>query len=455
MLVPLRSADQFYGIAGTSKLRPFLQWVYVPAVKDATQEQTESRDGALGKLLARTVHARVNLKPELANIERIAQQRYQELIEANQGVLDEVAETLSRRLGEWAHPDVNLAINWNSQPLKVGAPSARVRVGEQGFEGDLARFGHGFQRSYLLALLQELAAVPGDEAPTLILGVEEPELYQHPPQARYLSQVLRQLAEQDTQVLVTTHNPCFVGGYTFEAVRLFRKDQETSSTRVLTLTHERFSERYAEASGKPALRANAVEAQLNELLRGAVNEMFFASKIVLVEGSEDAAHLLSWITLTDRLTQLRSQGIHIIAVDGKSNLVRPAIIAQELGVPCFVIFDGDRAHKTHGDQVADNKRLLRSLGFMAEEYFPDEVRWGDSFVQWPDDLASLVDDDLTASLGAESFARITEEARVACGHMPAPNKNTTFIQHRLTAAYGAGAACQTLDDICERIFAMQ
>lgn len=367
MLAPLRSADHFYGIAGPSKLRPFLQWVYVPAVKDAAQEQAESRDGALGKLLARTVHARVNLKADLAHIERIAQEQYQALIDANQGVLDEVAQTLSRRLGEWAHPDVHLAINWSSQPVKLGAPSARVRVGEQGFEGDLARFGHGFQRSYLLALLQELAAIPGDDAPTLILGVEEPELYQHPPQARYLSQVLRQLADQDAQVLVTTHNPCFIGGYTFEAVRLFRKDQENRSTRVLSLTHERFSQRYAEAVGKPALRANASEAQLNELLRGAVNEMFFASKVVLVEGSEDAAHLLSWITLAGRLNQFRSQGVHIIAVDGKRNLVRPTIIAQELGVPCFVIFDGDRADKAHGDQIADNKKLLRALGIMDEE----------------------------------------------------------------------------------------
>jgi putative ATP-dependent endonuclease of OLD family len=38
MLEPIRSADQFYGIAGSSKLKPFLQWVYVPAVKDASDE---------------------------------------------------------------------------------------------------------------------------------------------------------------------------------------------------------------------------------------------------------------------------------------------------------------------------------------------------------------------------------------------------------------------------------
>jgi len=47
--------------------------------------------------------------------------------------------------------------------------------------------GHGLQRSYLLALLQELAGSEAPNAPTLILGCEEPELYQHPPQARHLA----------------------------------------------------------------------------------------------------------------------------------------------------------------------------------------------------------------------------------------------------------------------------
>lgn len=216
LLTALRSTDQFYGIAGPSKLRPFIQWVYIPAVKDAADEQSESRDGALGKLLARTVHARVNFKADLAAIEHAAQRQYQALMDANQGVLDEVATALSGRLSQWSHPEVTLQINWNSIPINIKTPTAKVLAGEQGFEGDLARFGHGFQRSYLLALLQELATLPGDDVPTLILGVEEPELYQHPPQARYLSQVLQQLATSGSQVVCTTHSPYFVDGSHFE-----------------------------------------------------------------------------------------------------------------------------------------------------------------------------------------------------------------------------------------------
>jgi putative ATP-dependent endonuclease of OLD family len=451
LLEPLRSADHFYGIAGAAKLRPFVQWVYVPAVKDASDEQSETRDGALGKLLARTVHARVNLRADLTTIEQQAQQRYQELMDANQGVLDEVATALSRRLGEWSHPDVDLRINWSSLPISVKTPSAQVRVGEQGFEGELARFGHGFQRSYLLALLQELATTPGDDAPTLILGIEEPELYQHPPQSRYLSQVLQRLASQNCQVLITTHSPYFIGGQSFECVRLFRKHPQDRCTHVLSLTHQRFAERYAEADEAHPMPPSAIEAQLNEVLRSALNEMFFAGKVIFVEGSEDAAYLMTWMTLTDRLGNFRRQGAHVVPVEGKSNMAKPLIIAQELGIPVYVIFDGDRAQSGDGRQIAANRRLLRVLGGNHTELFPDQVRWETNYVQWPEDLASIVDDEIRTSLGHDGFDKLMDVARQRCGFAPSLNKNTMFIQHKLAAAREGGCAFHTLERLCAAI----
>lgn len=60
-LVLLPSEDQFYGVSkGANRLARYLQWVFVPAVKDATTEQLEARNTALGKLLARTVRAKTN-----------------------------------------------------------------------------------------------------------------------------------------------------------------------------------------------------------------------------------------------------------------------------------------------------------------------------------------------------------------------------------------------------------
>ncbi|WP_030617910.1 AAA family ATPase [Streptomyces fulvoviolaceus] len=76
--------------------------------------------------------------------------------------------------------------------------------------------GHGFQRALIVAALKVLAdrRRPVDGMRTLCLAIEEPELFQHPPQARAFAKVLRELVATSpqgrTQVIYATHNPFFV-----------------------------------------------------------------------------------------------------------------------------------------------------------------------------------------------------------------------------------------------------
>ena len=451
LLTAIESEDQFYGIAGPSKLKAHLQWVYVPAVKNASDEQAESKDGALGKLLARTVRARVNFRTQLTEIEQQAQDRYAELLAANQESLDEVASSLSERLSQWSHPDVDLRINWNSSPVSIREPTAKVIAGEQGFEGELARFGHGFQRSYLLALLQELAAIEGDDGPALILDVEEPELYQHPPQARYLSQTLQTLSRNGAQVVVTTHSPYFIGGSSFESVRLVKKSRDLATSSALAVSYRRYAVRFAEADEALPQKLTSIEAQINEVLRANLNEMFFATKLVLVEGPEDMAYIMAWMTLSDRLSRLRSLGVHVVAVEGKSNLASPLIIAQELRIPVFVVFDGDASKSGEGGQVVSNRRLRRLLGAPEGELFPVESLWHVDFVQWSENIATAIDAELKIALGEPAFFTLMEEARVRCGHAPTLSKNTRYIETKLRLARDAGAVCESLERLCDAI----
>lgn len=158
-LIP--SEDQFYGFSKcANRLAKHVQWVYVPAVKDASSEQVEARNSALGKLLARTVRSKTNFDETVKSLRTEMQQSYQSLLDENQHVLDDISTALQARLSEWAHPDARLRLQWKQDPdksVRVEEPWAHILAGEGDFEGELARFGHGLQRSYLLALLQELA----------------------------------------------------------------------------------------------------------------------------------------------------------------------------------------------------------------------------------------------------------------------------------------------------------
>lgn len=121
-----------------------------------------------------------------------------------------------------------------NKSVVVQPPVAGIKTGDANFFGSINRMGHGLQRSYLLALLQELAASDGENAPTLLLGVEEPELYQHPPQARHLADVLEALSIENNQILITTHSPIFVKGQGFENVRLVTASGNTADIKFCT-----------------------------------------------------------------------------------------------------------------------------------------------------------------------------------------------------------------------------
>jgi len=208
-LIP--SEDQFYGVSrGVNRLARYVQWVFIPASKDATEESEESKNSALGQLLARTVRSKVNFSDKVGKLKTDTQEEYQKILEEEQSVLDSISTSLQDSLESWAHPGITANILWKQDPeksVKVEEPWAYLKIGERGFEGNLARFGHGLQRSYMLALLQELTKVYDETAPTLIMGIEEPEIYQHPPQAKYLAETLNDLSEKNSQILICSHNP--------------------------------------------------------------------------------------------------------------------------------------------------------------------------------------------------------------------------------------------------------
>jgi putative ATP-dependent endonuclease of OLD family len=236
----VNSAAEFYGGVGKAQslLSQFIQWVYVPAVKDATSEQLEAKKTALGQIVERTVRLKMALSKPLAELREKAYEEYSKLLKQHEKELDDLGASLTKRMGDWAHPDARIKLEWRDEESQVSIsdPLARVIAAEGAFEGQLPRFGHGFQRSFLLALLQELVAAGASGAPKLILACEEPELYQHPPQIRHLASVFDALTEQGTQVLVCTHNPLFIRGDNFEEIRFVAKDRQKGHAEVRHLS---------------------------------------------------------------------------------------------------------------------------------------------------------------------------------------------------------------------------
>jgi putative ATP-dependent endonuclease of OLD family len=183
------SENQFYGWSkGANHLQKYVQWVYVPAAKDVSSEQDENKNSAFGQLLERTIRQQVNFVPQLEELKKKTGADYQKVLAGGKEALDKISQSLQTRLRTWSSPRSELQLDWlydEQRSVMLAPPAAHAKAGEDSFLGEIARLGHGLQRSYLVALLQELAEQKGEASqPTLILGFEEPELYQHPPQAK-------------------------------------------------------------------------------------------------------------------------------------------------------------------------------------------------------------------------------------------------------------------------------
>jgi len=452
-LIP--SEDQFYGFSkGVNRLAKHIQWVYVPAVKDATSEQVEARNSALGKLLARTVRSKTNFDERVKTLRADMQNQYQELLDENQNALDDISTALQTRLSEWAHPDARLRLQWKQDPdksVRVEEPWAHILAGEGEFEGELGRFGHGLQRSYLLALLQELATTEAEGAPTLILACEEPELYQHPPQARHLASVLHELSHGNSQVLVCTHNPLFVSGEGFEDVRMVRKEAGSPCSTVSYMTFDQISAAVAKATGTPPTKPAGALAKVHQALQPSLNEMFFTRRLVLVEGLEDVAYLLAYLNLLDRSDDYRRIGCHIVPTNGKSELLQPVVIAKHMRIPTYLVFDSDadkpdrNGSKTKHEK--DNTALLALAGNPGGNPMPAKTVWGAGFTMWHSDIGATVESEI----GTTDWATYRAQADTLYGHAGRLRKNSLHIGARLAFAWDAGKRSTSLERLCTNI----
>lgn len=448
----LPSKDVFYGIGGKGKLIKYVQWVYLPAVKDAKAESVEDKNTALGKILYRTVRSKINFEKNLEDLKEQALEEYRKLLNAQKDSLNEISESLTRRLAMWSHPDAKAILSWNEDSAKsvqVSSPEIQLRAGEREFEGNLSRFGHGLQRSYLLAVLQELASSDDQDAPTLLFGCEEPELYQHPPQARHLASVLVELSEQNSQVIVSTHSPYFVCGRHFESMRMVRYDRQMKQSCIFESSYQHVSDKIREFLGNKDQDVDARRAKLEHFLQPSLSEMFFASRIVFVEGLEDEAYIKALFDLSGKMEEYRRHQIHIVAVGGKERLIEALIIAKMLDIPFYVVFDSDRSENPRANKNNQplNSAILSLADGDPDNPFPADVIWEDKFVQWPENIGKTFKDEVGKDVWNNSF----KEADVGLSNDKSKGKNPIQVGRHVEELFKNGNIPPSLTKLIDEI----
>lgn len=156
-----------------------------------------------------------------------------------------------------------------------------------------------------------------------VLLIEEPELFLTPQAQRYLYGLLRRFAESGNQVIYSTWSAAFVDAAHHEEI--VRLDPGRAGT-VVRRTD-------------PAALSDAERVRMQAEFDHERSEMFFASKVVLVEGQTERLSLPFVFRAMEHDPD--AEGIAIVEVGGKGNLPLAARLLRQLAIPFVVVFDAD------------------------------------------------------------------------------------------------------------------
>jgi len=470
-----RDDGLFFGFntGGRGDLSWFTRLLYIPAVRDAIDDAQEGRGSVLSSLMDLLVRKAVATRPEIIRLKARSQLLYQRAF--NPGSIPELVELgdqLTATLRSLV-PDAEVQLSWNPlMQIELPLPTADVKVIEEGYPSAIERTGHGLQRAFIMTVLQHLtiaqasgldvtgqgAAGEGAILPSLVLVIEEPELYQHPNRQRHFARTLNELADgiskgvaERTQVLYGTHSPLFVSIDAIHRVRLLRRVGEIVGhpkvTRVVSTRLDEIARTLWDADNQPSPEYSGATLlpRLRAVMNSAMSEGFFADTVVLVEGEDDRAALLGVAQCLGH--DLESRGITIIPCGGKTCLDRPFVVFTKLSIPVYMIWDGDKGAAEA--KPNDNHRLLRLVGGELEDW-PSRV--ADRFACFEVDLETTLRTELTPLLYDSLLTSCQQEFGIP--KKKHAQKNPYVVAQIVEQARLHGGSCPTIEAIVAKLVEM-
>lgn len=132
-------------------------------------------------------------------------------------------------------PGISLHLNLAAPNLDDLIKGASIELSENaGQIRSFSSYGHGAQRSVQMALIQLLATQAQNlnlHLPTVVLLIDEPELYLHPQAIEILRESLALLSNQHFQIIFSTHSPLLVNEEKILNTTIVTKDQNRTITR--------------------------------------------------------------------------------------------------------------------------------------------------------------------------------------------------------------------------------
>ena len=316
--------------------------LYIPAVKDLTDELKTKEASSFGKII-RVLLELVNDAEELADVRNAFSQLDGMLNRVTQdGKTDDnrlvVIKRIESRVQDFIREQfdsVNVEIEIPPPDLKTIFSSAKIFL-HDGVKTDVESKGDGLKRAVLFALLRTLVSIQQERktdenisSARYLFLFEEPELYLHPNSQRVLYDALRQISETH-QVCVCTHSPYF-----FSA-------SETG-------TYVRLKKVEADDGNPPKCDSLSVDLSTDVGFKDAFqiicfensNAAFFSDRVLLVEGDCDVIYLKHLAKTLNPKWNFDRHNIAVVKVGGKGSFARYRKFFASFDVEVRIVADLD------------------------------------------------------------------------------------------------------------------
>lgn len=227
-------------------------------------------------------------------------------------------------------------LNWFYKTLQI---HVKEDLPDKHFDSD--EVGAGMQNLLMISIFQTYAELMGGR---VILGIEEPEIYLYPQAQRSLYKNFIALSN-NTQIFYTTHNPNFVDASRPDDIVLLRRN---ISNGTYKLKKNIFFN---------SQNARKLQHKIYTHFNPERNEIFFAKKVLLVEGDSDKI-LFSTLCQDKWRIDIDSRGIALVSCCGKGGVNYFIGVCNLIGFKdFFAVWDRDNK----GDYNPEKDLLLETL----------------------------------------------------------------------------------------------
>lgn len=317
--------------------------IYIPAVKDLSDETKTAETSSFGKILAIVMKT---IEPLLAEEQDLFEKLSRKLTRLPRedgtvadnrlGEIQEIERLIQGFVRE-SFVSVNVELEIPPPELKSVLSTARIIV-DDGMKGGLEQKGDGLRRAVVFSILRTYVAMARAAAKVAeatdasergyLLLFEEPELFLHPDAQKILFEALGVFAKNH-HVVVTTHSPLFLGP---EATATFVRLSKAKQVGI----PKAFTKAYP-----IALTGINPRDEFQVICFESNNAAFFAKRIVLVEGDSDLIAFPHVAQVLEPTWNCRTHSVAFVRVGGKNSFARYRSFFSRFDVPVFVIADLD------------------------------------------------------------------------------------------------------------------